>query len=43
MMILCYDFCTWLKTAFGAKSLETNLDFNIAKALGNKGNASRKR
>ena len=23
-------FCTWLKTAFGAKSLETNLDF-IAK------------
>lgn len=34
-------FCTWLKTAFGAKSLETNLDF-IAKALGNKGNTSRK-
>lgn len=28
-------FCTWLKTAFGAKSLDTNLDF-IAKALGNK-------
>jgi len=34
-------FCTWLKTVFGAKSLETNLDF-IAKALGNKGNTSRK-
>ena len=33
-------FCTWLKTAFGAKSLETNLDF-IAKALGNKGDTSR--
>lgn len=33
-------FCTWLKTAFGAKSLETNLDF-IAKVLGNKGDTSR--
>ena len=33
-------FCTWIKTAFGAKSLETNLDF-IAKALGNKGDTSR--
>lgn len=33
-------FCTWLKTAFGAKSLETNLDF-IASALGNKGDTSR--
>ena len=33
-------FCKWLKTAFGAKSLETNLDF-IAKALGNKGDTSR--
>ena len=33
-------FCTWLKIAFGAKSLETNLDF-IAKALGNKGDTSR--
>lgn len=33
-------FCTWLKTAFGAKSLETNLDF-IARALGNKGDTSR--
>ncbi|QNM03385.1 BREX-1 system adenine-specific DNA-methyltransferase PglX [Simiaoa sunii] len=33
-------FCAWLKTAFGAKSLETNLDF-IAKALGNKGDTSR--
>ena len=33
-------FCTWLKTAFGAKPLETNLDF-IAKALGNKGDTSR--
>lgn len=33
-------FCTWVKTAFGAKSLETNLDF-IAKALGNKGDTSR--
>lgn len=33
-------FCTWLKTAFWAKSLETNLDF-IAKALGNKGDTSR--
>lgn len=33
-------FCTWLKTAFGAESLETNLDF-VAKALGNKGDTSR--
>ena len=33
-------FCTWVKTVFGAKSLETNLDF-IAKALGNKGDTSR--
>ena len=33
-------FCTWLKTAFGAKSLETNMDF-IARALGNKGDTSR--
>lgn len=33
-------FCTWLKTVFGARSLETNLDF-IAKALGNKGDTSR--
>lgn len=33
-------FCTWLKTAFGAESLETNLDF-IAKALSNKGDTSR--
>ncbi len=33
-------FCTWLKTAFGAKSLETNLDF-IARTLGNKGDTSR--
>lgn len=33
-------FCTWLKTAFGAKSLETNLDF-IAKVLSNKGDTSR--
>ena len=33
-------FCTWLKTAFGAKSLETNLDF-IARVLGNKGDTSR--
>jgi len=33
-------FCTWIKTVFGTKSLETNLDF-IAKALGNKGDTSR--
>lgn len=33
-------FCTWLKTAFGAKSLESNLDF-IARVLGNKGDTSR--
>lgn len=33
-------FCEWVKTVFGEKSLETNLDF-IAKALGNKGNTSR--
>ena len=33
-------FCTWLKTAFGAKSLESNLDF-IAKVLSNKGDTSR--
>lgn len=33
-------FCTWVKKVFGAKSLETNLDF-IAKALGNKGDTSR--
>lgn len=33
-------FCTWVKTVYGVKSLETNLDF-IAKALGNKGDTSR--
>lgn len=33
-------FCAWVKTVFGAKSWETNLDF-IAKALGNKGDTSR--
>lgn len=33
-------FCAWVKTVFGAKSLETNLDV-IAKALGNKGDTSR--
>ena len=33
-------FCTWVKTVYGAKSLETNLDF-IAHALGNKGDTSR--
>lgn len=33
-------FCTWVKIVFGAKLLETNLDF-IAKALGNKGDTSR--
>ena len=34
-------FCEWVKIVYGEKSLETNLDF-IAKALGNKGNTSRK-
>ena len=33
-------FCGWLKTAFGTKSFDTNMDF-IAKALGNKGDTSR--
>lgn len=33
-------FCDWLKTAFGTKSFDTNMDF-IAKALGNKGDTSR--
>ena len=33
-------FCEWVKTVYGEKSWETNLDF-IAKALGNKGNTSR--
>jgi type II restriction/modification system DNA methylase subunit YeeA len=33
-------FCTWLKVAFGEKSLEKNLEF-IAKALGNKGDTNR--
>lgn len=33
-------FCEWIKSVYGEKSLETNLDF-IAKALGNKGNTSR--
>ena len=33
-------FCDWLKTAFGVKSFDTNMDF-IAKALGNKGDTSR--
>ena len=32
--------CTWLKVVYGENTLEENLDF-IAKALGNKGNASR--
>ena len=32
--------CTWLKKAYGADTLEENIDF-IAKALGNKGNTSR--
>lgn len=32
--------CTWLKTVYGADTLEENLDF-IAKALGNKGATSR--
>lgn len=33
-------FCDWLKTAFGTKSFDTNMDF-IATALGNKGDTSR--
>jgi hypothetical protein len=33
-------FCMWLKTVFGEKSLEINLDF-IAKTIGGKGNSSR--
>lgn len=33
-------FCEWLKTAFGTKSFDTNMDF-IANALGNKGDTSR--
>ncbi len=33
-------FCDWLKTAFGVKLFDTNMDF-IAKALGNKGDTSR--
>lgn len=33
-------FCDWLKTAFGTKSFDTNMDF-IAKVLGNKGDTSR--
>lgn len=33
-------FCDWLKTTFGTKSFDTNMDF-IAKALGNKGDTSR--
>lgn len=33
--------CTWLKVVYGENTLEENLDF-IAKALGNKGNTSRK-
>ncbi|MCD8362904.1 MAG: BREX-1 system adenine-specific DNA-methyltransferase PglX [Lachnospiraceae bacterium] len=33
-------FCKWLKTVYGADTLEENLDF-IAKALGNKGDTSR--
>ena len=33
--------CTWLKVVYGEDTLEENLDF-IAKALGNKGNTSRK-
>ncbi len=32
--------CSWLKTAYGADTLEENLDF-IANALGGKGNSSR--
>lgn len=33
-------FCEWVKSVYGEKSLETNLNF-IAKVLGNKGNTSR--
>lgn len=33
-------FCDWLKTAFGTKSFDTNMDF-IANELGNKGDTSR--
>lgn len=33
-------FCDWLKTAFGTKSFDANMDF-IANALGNKGDTSR--
>ena len=33
-------FCDWLKTVFGTKSFDANMDF-IAKALGNKGDTSR--
>lgn len=33
-------FCKWLKTVYGAETLEENLDF-IAKALGNRGVSSR--
>lgn len=33
-------FCDWLKTAFGTKSFDTNMDF-IANELGNKGETSR--
>jgi hypothetical protein len=33
-------FCDWVKKAYGADTLEENLDF-IAKALSNKGNTSR--
>jgi hypothetical protein len=33
-------FCDWLKTAFGTKSFDANMDF-IAKVLGNKGDTSR--
>ena len=33
-------FCTWLKVAFGAETLEENLNY-IAKSLGNKGQTSR--
>ena len=32
-------FCDWLKTAFGTKSFDTNMDF-IANELGNKGDTS---
>ena len=37
---MVYRFCEWIKTVFGEKTLEENLDF-IANALGNKGNSSR--